>query len=215
MIYLAAREAAHHRLYTHVPWLKERLLGAVEQYARGIRVDSSRIEELARGIDPSNPAAIQEAMQSGMFEPETTPEQKAALARLETLLALVEGWVDAVVADAVGDRLPGADALRETLRRRRASGGPAEQTFATVVGLELRPRRLRAASELWRLLTEQRGVAGRDALWAHPDLVPTADDLDDPAAFVARSDASDPIAEIEKLTERKNDEQKDDDPGKE
>jgi putative hydrolase len=199
MIFLAAREAAHHRLYTHVPWLKERLLGAIEQYARGIRVDSSRIEELARGIDPSNPAAIQEAMQSGMFTPETTPEQKAALARLETMLALVEGWVDAVVAEAVGDRLPGAAALRETLRRRRASGGPAEQTFATVVGLELRPRRLRAASELWRLLTEQRGPEGRDALWAHPDLIPTADDLDDPAAFVARADGSDPIAELEKL----------------
>jgi putative hydrolase len=199
MIFLAAREAAHHRLYTHVPWLKERLLGAIEQYARGIRVDSSRIEELARGIDPSNPAAIQEAMQSGMFTPETTPEQKTALARLETMLALVEGWVDAVVAEAVGDRLPGAGALRETLRRRRASGGPAEQTFATVVGLELRPRRLRAASELWRLLTEQRGVEGRDALWAHPDLIPTADDLDDPAAFVARADGSDPIAELEKL----------------
>ena len=212
MIFLAAREAAHHRLYTHVPWLKERLLGAIEQYARGIRVDSSRIEELARGIDPSNPAAIQEAMQSGMFEPETTPEQKAALARLETLLALVEGWVDAVVAEAVGDRLPGADALRETLRRRRASGGPAEQTFATVVGLELRPRRLRAASELWRLLTEQRGAPGRDALWAHPDLVPTADDLDDPAAFVSRADGSDPIAELEKLAnqEKSEPEKKDD-----
>lgn len=202
MIFLAAREAAHHRLFTHVPWLKERLLGAVEQYAHGIRVDSSRIEELARGIDPSNPAAIQEAMQSGLFEPETTPEQKAALARLETLLALVEGWVDAVVADAIGDRLPGANALRETLRRRRASGGPAEQTFATVVGLELRPRRLRAASELWRLLGEQRGLAGREAIWEHPDLIPTADDLDDPAAFVGRTEIGDPIAELEKLAAR-------------
>jgi putative hydrolase len=199
MIFLAAREAAHHRLFTHVGWLKERLLGTVEEYARGIRVDSSRLEELARGIDPSNPAAIEEAMQSGMFEPETTPEQKAALARLETLLALIEGWVDAVVADAVGERLPGADALRETLRRRRGSGGPAEQTFATVVGLELRPRRLRAAAELWRLLGEQRGTAGRDALWAHPDLIPSADDLDDPAAFVAHDEIADPIKELEKL----------------
>jgi hypothetical protein len=134
-----------------------------------------------------------------MFEPETTPEQEAALARLETLLALIEGWVDAVVADAVGDRLPGAEALRETLRRRRASGGPAEQTFATVVGLELRPRRLRAAAELWRLLGEQRGTAGRDALWAHPDLIPSADDLDDPAGFVGRDEIGDPIAELEKL----------------
>jgi hypothetical protein len=94
--------------------------------------------------------------------------------------------------------LPGAQALRETLRRRRASGGPAEQTFATIVGLELRPRQLRNAAELWRLLGEQRGIAGRDALWAHPDLIPSADDLDDPAAFVAREELGDPIAELEK-----------------
>lgn len=198
MIYLAAREAAHQRLFAHVGWLRERLLGAVEEYARGITIDTSRIEELARGIDPSNPGAIEEALQSGMFEPQTTPEQKAALARLETLLAMIEGWVDAVVAEAVGDRLPGAEALRETLRRRRATGGPAEQTFATIVGLELRPRRLRAAAELWRGLREQRGIHGRDALWAHPDLMPSAEDLDDPAAFLAREEGTDPLAELER-----------------
>ncbi|MCF7551057.1 zinc-dependent metalloprotease [Pseudonocardia sp. WMMC193] len=198
MIYLAAREAAHHRLFAHVPWLRERLLSTVEDYARGITVDTSRIEDMARQIDPSNPASIQEAMSSGMFEPQTTPEQKAALARLETLLALIEGWVDAVVADAVGDRLPGAGALRETLRRRRASGGPAEQAFASIVGLELRPRKLRAAAELWKLLESERGIEGRDGLWAHPDLLPVSEDLDDPAGFVNRRDTDDPIAELEK-----------------
>ncbi|MDN5918758.1 MAG: zinc-dependent metalloprotease [Pseudonocardia sp.] len=199
MLYLAAREAAHQRLFSHVGWLKERLLGTVEEYARGITVDTSRIEELARNIDPSNPASIQEAMSSGMFEPEDTPEQKAALARLETLLALIEGWVDSVVAEAVGERLPGAEAMRETMRRRRASGGPAEQAFATIVGLELRPRRLRAAAELWHLLSQEHGSAGRDAVWAHPDLIPSADDLEDPAAFVRRSlETGDPIAELEK-----------------
>ncbi|MEV1295677.1 zinc-dependent metalloprotease [Pseudonocardia sp. NPDC049635] len=201
-LYLAAREAAHQRLFTHVHWLRERLLGAVEDYARGITVDTTRIEELAHGIDPSNPESIQEAMQSGMFEPEDTPQQKAALARLETLLALVEGWVDTVVAEALGERLPGADALRETMRRRRASGGPAEQAFATIVGLELRPRKLRAASELWQLLRDERGTDGRDAVWAHPDLIPSADDLDDPAAFVRGSSGGgvpdDPIAELER-----------------
>jgi putative hydrolase len=198
MIYLAAREAAHQRLFAHVGWLRERLLGTVEEYARGITVDTSRLEEMARGLDPSNPGAIEEAMRSGMFEQQTTPAQQAALARLETLLALIEGWVDAVVADAVGDRLPGAAALRETLRRRRASGGPAEQTFATIVGLEMRPRQLRNAAELWRLLGEQRGIDGRDALWAHPDLIPSAGDLEDPASFAAREEMGDPIAELEK-----------------
>ncbi|HEY1970088.1 MAG TPA: zinc-dependent metalloprotease [Pseudonocardia sp.] len=219
MVYLAAREAAHHRLFGHVPWLLARMLGAVEEYANGIRVDTSRIEEIAREIDPSDPASLESALQSGMFEPPKTPEQLTALHRLETLLALVEGWVDVVVTDAVGDRLPGADALRETLRRRRASGGPAEQTFATLVGLELRPRRLRAASELWRTLTTERGVDGRDAVWAHPDLMPTDDDLDDPKAFAfrAQSDGSDPLAELERTeqAERAERERKESDGGTE
>ncbi len=74
--------------------------------------------------------------------------------------------------------------LAEAVRRRRATGGPAERTFATLVGLELRPRRLREAATLWRTLTEARGTQGRDAVWDHPDLLPTADDLDDPEGFV-------------------------------
>jgi putative hydrolase len=187
MVFLAAREAAHHRLFGHVPWLRSRLLGAVEQFAHGITVDTEALEQLAREIDPADPQALEEAMSSGVLEPKTSPEQEAALARLETLLALVEGWVDVVTGDAIGERLPGAAALRETLRRRRATGGPAEQTFATLVGLELRPRRLRAAAELWRSLTDLRGIDGRDAIWAHPDLVPTAEDLDDPTGFAERT----------------------------
>jgi len=77
--------------------------------------------------------------------------------------------------------------LRETVRRVRATGGPAEQTFANLVGLELRPRRLREAADLWSQLREKRGIEGRDALWAHAELLPTAEDLQDPAGFLARA----------------------------
>ncbi|TCO62982.1 zinc-dependent metalloprotease [Actinocrispum wychmicini] len=209
LVFLAAREAAHQRLFAHVPWLRQRLLATVEEFARGITVDTSALEQLTAQVDPANPQSIEQVMQSGMFEPQTTPEQEVALARLETLLALVEGWVDVVVADAVADRLPGADALRETLRRRRASGGPAEQTFATLVGLELRPRRLRAASALWRLVGDKHGTDVRDGIWAHPDLVPTAEDLDDPMEFADRLAAGateDPIAELKRTEEAERDE---------
>ncbi|MCX9192523.1 hydrolase [Carbonactinospora thermoautotrophica] len=187
LLFLALREAAHHRLFAHVPWLRAHLLGAVEGYARGIRVDRTRLDEMMGQFDLHNPEALQEALSSGMFEPRQTPEQAAALARLETALALVEGWVDATVEATAGKRLPAAAALRETIRRRRASGGPAEQTFAALVGLELRPRRLRDAARLWHLLTERHGIEGRDAVWGHPDLLPTAEDLDDPESFVDRS----------------------------
>jgi putative hydrolase len=201
-VFLAAREAAHHRLFGHVPWLRQRLLATVEEFAQGIQVDTDALQELARQVGPTDLQSMDRLMSSGLLEQRHSPEQKAALSRLETLLVLIEGWVDVIVADALGERLPGSPALRETLRRRRASGGPAEHTFATLVGLELRPGKLRAASELWRRLTEH-GIEDRDALWAHPDLLPTTEDLDDPAAFVDRAarhaaDLDDPIAALER-----------------
>lgn len=187
LTFLAAREAAHHRLFSHVPWLASQLLGAVQAYARGMQIDMGGIEELARNFDPaslSDPTAMENLIGQGVFEPKATPAQKQALERLETLLALIEGWVQMVVTAALGDRIPGTAALAETLRRRRASGGPAEQTFATLVGLELRPRKLREAATLWERLTDAAGADTRDAIWQHPDLLPSANDLDEPAGFI-------------------------------
>lgn len=184
-LFLALREAAHHRLFAHVPWLRAHLLGAVEQYASGITIDMTRLQEAIPEVDVTNPEALREALAGeGLFRPEDTPAQKAALVRLETALALVEGWVATVVSAAAKDRLTHAEALAEAVRRRRATGGPAERTFATLVGLELRPRRLREAAAIWQGLTTARGVDGRDALWSHPDLLPAADDLENPDTFV-------------------------------
>lgn len=210
-LYLALREAAHQRLFAHVPWLRAHLLGAVEEYARGITVDLSRLEETVSGLDISDPEALQRALGGELqLQPEETPQQKAALGRLETVLALVEGWVDTAVNGVAEGRLPNAAKLAEAVRRRRATGGPAERTFGTLVGLELRPRRLREAGALWRALTDARGIDGRDAVWQHPDLMPTADDLADPEAFV-RGESADTDFDISALTEPPGDEP--DEPG--
>lgn len=214
MTFLAAREAAHHRLFSHVPWLSSQLLNTVEAFAKGMKIDMTGIEELAQGFNPASladPAQLEQLLNQGIFEPKATPEQTAALSRLETLLALIEGWVETVVADALRDRLPGTSALSEMLRRRRATGGPAEQTFATLVGLELRPRKLREAATLWQRLAEAVGADARDAVWQHPDLLPTAEDLDEPAGFIDRmiggdtsgmdSAIAEAIADLEKRSE--------------
>src|ERR1700754_5116212 len=220
--FLAAREAAHHRLFSHVPWLSSQLLGAVEAYAKGMKIDMQGIEELARDFNPASlndPAAVEQLLTQGVFEPKATPEQTQALERLETLLAMIEGWVQTVVTAALGDRIPGAAALGETLRRRRATGGPAEQTFATLVGLELRPRKMREAAALWERLTQAVGADVRDAVWQHPDLLPSAADLDEPAGFIDRMIGGDTsgidsaieqaIADLQKGLDAKGDDAKD------
>lgn len=183
LLFLALREAAHQRLFAHVPWLREHLLGAVEDFARGIEIDVSGIEEQMRSVNPMDPSSMQQMMEGGLFDPKPSARQQAALTRLETTLALVEGWVDEVVAQATETRMPAATRIAEAMRRRRAAGGPAEETFGQLVGLELRPRRLRDAATLWGSLRSRQGAEARDGVWMHPDLLPTATDLDDPLGF--------------------------------
>jgi putative hydrolase len=201
-LYLAVREVARVRLFGAVPWLAPALLAAVRDYAADIRIDTGAIEEAVRSIDPSDPEAVQSALQGRMFAPQHSPAQQAALARLETLLALVEGWVDVVTERATRDHLPQSDALGEAVRRRRATGGPAEKAFGALVGLELRPRRLRDAANLFAALEDSGGPAARDAAWRHPDLAPGTSDLDDPLGYVERSarPEADPMdAELDRL----------------
>ena len=193
MVFLAAREAAHVRLYEHAPWLHARMVGAIEEYARGIRIDNSSMDELAGKLGGefdmsmlSDPQKMQELLGSGDIGPKITNVNEGARELLETLLALVEGWVDVVVAAAIGDRLPGAAALRETWIRRRATGGAAEKTFATMVGLELRPRMAPEAATMWQRITDTVGISDRDRLWSHPDLLPDATDITNPAAVIDR-----------------------------
>jgi putative hydrolase len=194
LLYLALREAAHQRLFAHVPWLRDHLIGAVADYARGIEINAegiqAKIEEQMRGVDPTNLESMQQLLDGAMFDLPRSPTQEAALQRLEVTLALVEGWVDEVVGQATIERMPSAAKLQEAFRRRRAAGGPAEETFATLVGLELRPRRLRDASTLWGSLRTRQGTEARDGVWMHPDLLPSAADLDDPLGF--REDAGAP-----------------------
>lgn len=210
MVYIAAREAARQRLFRHVPWLVERLVSSVEEYAVGLVIDTSHIEEAARelNLESGDPTAIQEAMQrlQGMdLSPKISSRNAQAVSRLETLLALVEGWVEYVVTEAMGERVPSTGAMTEAWRRRRATGGSAEQAFAKVVGIEFGAPKVAEAVELWRRATVAVGQERRDQVWDHPDLLPSAEHLDNSADFIDSlldEDGSDDFeAEIAKLEE--------------
>ena len=176
-MFLAVREAATARLYAHVPWLRGQVLQAVAAYAREIRIDTETLESAVAQVDPNDPDALREALESGLFAPQETEAQREALENLETLLALVEGWVEVVTARAAAPHLPHIMALAEMMRRRRAQGG---------------------AAELWAHLGSQADDAERDAFWNHPDVMPTASELANPKDFLTmRRMAQDIDAEID------------------
>ena len=184
-IYLGTREMAHTRLFKHSKWLRDSIVGQIANYASGIKIDNDRINEIAEDFSATNPDELKKALQTGAFIAPRSEDQQHALDRIETMLALIEGWVDVVTEDAT-KLLPKSNALAEAVRRRRATGGPAEQTFGTIVGLELRPRRLREAAEMWRRIGAAVGSERRDSLWDHPDLLPREEDILDASALIEK-----------------------------
>lgn len=172
MNYLALRETAHARLFASAPWLMPRFEALIIKYANGINIDLEAMEEQLRDVDAMNPEAISSAVNLSNIGSKDSPEQRQALQSLETLLALVEGWVDCVTWQAGMAHIEHIEQLREMMRRERAAGGPAEVTFESLLGLHLRPRRMREATQLWEKLTRERGVEERDSMWSHPDLLP-------------------------------------------
>lgn len=187
-LYLAVRELAYARLYRHAKWLHLHVLSQITDFARGVTVDVEVLDDLASRLDPTNPEELRAAIEGGALLPAQTEAQREALARLENLIATIDGWVDVVTEEATS-RLPGGARLAEAARRRRAVGGPAEDALGALVGLKLRPRRLREASAMWRAVTDAVGIAARDALWDYPDIMPLASDIDDPSALIARLEA--------------------------
>jgi putative hydrolase len=201
-IFHALREAAVARLFEHNPWIVAYIRSAIVEYGRGIHIDMDAIqrqaEEAMQGFDPSqmNPEVGENsfsiALNKGIFTPEETPAQRAALSKLETVLALVDGWADEVTTCAAADRLPSLAQLREIYRRQRATSAPAQQLFATLLGLQVTPRLAREASAFWQKLREVKDVAARDQIWS--GILPSAEELLNPEKFMKSSEIPDDLS---------------------
>ena len=197
-IYHALREGAVARLFAHNPWLVSYIQSAIVEYGRGIHIDIDAIQRQAQDAfenmkqGAGDEESMTFALDSGIFTPEESPAQKSALLKLETVLALIDGWTDEVVALAAGDRIPSIEQLRETHRRRRAAAAPAQQLFSSMLGLQVSPKLTREASAFWKKIREVKSVGERDQIWS--GLLPTPADLLDPEKFVASTSIPDDLS---------------------
>ena len=197
-IFHALREGAVARLFAHNPWLVSYIQSAVVEYGKGIHIDIDAIQRQAQEAfegaqeGAGEGEAISFALDNGIFTPEESPAQKSALLKLETVLALIDGWTDEVVSLAAGDRIPSIEQLRESHRRRRASSSPAQQLFSSMLGLQVSPKLTREASAFWKKIREVKSVGERDQIWS--GLLPTADDLLDPEKFLTSTSIPDDLS---------------------
>lgn len=185
VIYLATRELALASLYSQAGWLREQIITQVREFAAGLTVDLSGIEDIARRIDPTDPESMEQIIEASAMVSPRSEEQDQALERIETVLALIEGWVDATALEAT-KRLPNIQAVVEIFNRKRATSGASAKTFEALLGLEMRPRLRREATLMWQRVAAEIGKDASDSLWSHPDQMPTAPEIENPDSLMAR-----------------------------
>ncbi|MBU6263968.1 MAG: zinc-dependent metalloprotease, partial [Actinomycetales bacterium] len=173
------------------------------EYGKGIHIDLDAIqrqaEETMRNMensgqefDPQNPESFTIALNNGLFTPDESPQQAAALEKLETALALIDGWVEEVIVLAADNRLPSLPALSELLRRERVSNSPIQQLFKALFNLEVSPKRIREATFFWHELRTKRDIDTRDKIWS--GILPTEKELLDPIAFIGSTEIPDDLS---------------------
>ncbi len=194
-IYLfhALREGAIARLFEHNPWIVSYIRSAIIEYGAGIRIDLDAIQRQAEeAMQGMGEESFTISLDSGIFTPEETATQRQALSKLETVLALVDGWADDVATLAAGDRIPSITALRELHRRKRATSAPSQQLFKTMLGLEVSPKLAREASAFWNRVRELKGTSARDHIWS--GILPSATELLAPDLFLASTEIPDDLS---------------------
>jgi putative hydrolase len=191
-VVLALSEAAHRRLFHAVPWLEAHVQSLVTRFASGTTIDAQRMreisEELMLGVDPEDPDSLQEAMERATrFELEPTPDQRRILERLQAVICLVGAWARHEAARAAEGRLPSLGRIEEVLRRRRATRGDGEELLASLLGLDLKPDDETVGERFVAAVEEALGPAGLHRALAHPENLPDAGELEDPASWLLRT----------------------------
>lgn len=186
--FVAVREAARARLFASVGWLRTRILEIISNYCEHTKVSVVGLERMMDQAGLDDPTQIESVSHAlGIhIDHGASDAQDEAIDALQTLFALIEGWVEVVTVEAARPFLPHVEELNEILRRRRIADNPIDTMLRELIGVGLQPGNIAEATRLWRTIMRDHDLATRDAQWTHPDLAPTREDLDDPEGFSQR-----------------------------
>jgi coenzyme F420 biosynthesis associated uncharacterized protein len=121
-----------------------------------------------------------------LIEAIQTPEQRAILARLTSVMTLVEGHGDYVM-DAVGPQVvPSVEQIRARFNARRASGSKLEQAIRRLLGIDLKMRQYAQGSAFVRTVVAEAGMPVFNRVWTSPQTLPTAEELAAPLLWLER-----------------------------
>jgi coenzyme F420 biosynthesis associated uncharacterized protein len=185
--WIVLHELTHVVQFTGVPWLRDHLGGLLRAYLDTLDV---QIKAGAAGGLPTLPnmqELVDRFREGGLMALIQSREQRDLMDRLQPVMAVIEGYSEHVM-DALGESLvPGYEGLREAMDRRRNSRSAPERLLQKLLGLDMKMRQYEQGKRFCDAVVAEVGIEGLNAVWRAPEDMPTAAELDDPAAWIQRT----------------------------
>jgi len=110
---------------------------------------------------------------------------RTAFRDLDATMTAVEGYAEMLMDRAFDEEYTD---LRRKLDARRRGGGPLTRIARRLLGLGMKRRQYERGANFFGVVADRRGVAAAAAVWDAPVNLPTDDEFDDPARWLARVD---------------------------
>ncbi len=188
LTWVALHEVTHSLQFAGVPWLRPHLADLLKELlgSLDVSIDPSSLLRMPSRDDLR--ALVDRVSNGGLVELITTPAQRETLDRVQSVMAVLEGHAEHVM-DVVGaDLLPSLPQLRAAMDRRRESASAPAKLLQRLLGLEMKMRQYQVGKAFCDGVVERGGIEALNRVWAGPGVIPTPSELEDPAAWIARTD---------------------------
>jgi coenzyme F420 biosynthesis associated uncharacterized protein len=184
-LWICLHEETHRVQFTAVPWLRQHVIDSARRLSLELAPDPEQLGEQLRKIAQNLPEALRSGS-NGLTDIFTSAQQRAEIAKLTAIMALLEGHADVVMDDVGPAVVPSVAHIRARFQQRRRDVHGVDKLLRRVLGLEAKMRQYRDGAVFVRAVTDKVGTDGFNAVWTSPQTLPLPAEIENPLAWVQR-----------------------------
>jgi len=184
-LWVCLHEETHRVQFTAVPWLRQHVIDSARQLALDLAPDPEQLGLKLQQLAQNLPDALRSGG-NGLTDIFATPEQRAQIAKVTAIMALLEGHADVVMDDVGPAIVPSVEHIRSRFQQRRRDVSGVDKILRRLLGLEAKMRQYRDGALFVRAVTDKVGTDGFNAVWTSPETLPLPDEIANPAIWVQR-----------------------------
>ena len=187
--WICAHELTHVFQFQGVPWLREHMSGLLRRYVSTLQV---RIQNGSAGglpVLPDPTRLVETFREGGLAALVQSPEQRTLMEEIQSAMSVIEGYSEHVMDAIAAETIPGHEALREAMTRRRQSRSWPQRVLERLLGFDVKLRQYEHGKQFADAVVRLAGIERLNRVWISPEALPSPAEVQDPPAWIERTES--------------------------